>query len=215
MRTSMLLTAAALALSAMVALPADAAGVRMYVRHDVADYAAWRKVYDAFDATRRKMGVTAQAVYQSVDNPNDVTGAHDFKSLAEAKSFAASAELKAAMINAGVKGAPQIWFGVADGPAGADVGSNVRMFVHHEVADYATWRKNYDAFDARRRKMGVIGAAILRSADNPNDVRVSHDFKTVAEARTLAASRELKDAMATAGVKGAPQIWFTRKAAAN
>jgi hypothetical protein len=58
--------------------PADAADVRMYIRHEVADYAVWRKAYNAFDATRRKLGVTGQAVYQSVDNANDVTVTHDF-----------------------------------------------------------------------------------------------------------------------------------------
>jgi quinol monooxygenase YgiN len=91
------------------ARPAAAADVRMYVRHEVTDYAAWRKVYDGFDATRKKLGVIAQAVYRSVDNPNDVTVTHDFRSAEQAKAFAASAELKATMEKAGVKGAPQIW----------------------------------------------------------------------------------------------------------
>ena len=36
--------------------------VRMFVRHDVADYDAWRQGYDAFDSTRRSLGVTGQAV---------------------------------------------------------------------------------------------------------------------------------------------------------
>jgi hypothetical protein len=93
-----------------VAYPAAAGGTRMFVRHDVTDYAAWRKTYDGFDATRRKLGVTAQAVYRSVDDPNNVTVTHDFKTVESAKAFAASAELKAAMQKAGVKGAPQIWF---------------------------------------------------------------------------------------------------------
>lgn len=92
------------------ARPAAAADVRMYVRHEVADYAAWRKTYNGFDATRRKMGVTAQAVYRSVDNPNDVTVTHDFRSVDKAKAFAASTELKSAMEKAGVKDTPQIWF---------------------------------------------------------------------------------------------------------
>jgi hypothetical protein len=47
--------------------------VRIYIRHNVTDYAAWRKTYDAFDAKRRKMGVTGQAVYRSIDDENDVT----------------------------------------------------------------------------------------------------------------------------------------------
>ncbi len=44
--------------------PADAADVRMYIRHEVADYVVWRRAYNAFDATRRKLGVIGQAVFQ-------------------------------------------------------------------------------------------------------------------------------------------------------
>ena len=81
----------------------------MYVRHEVTDYAAWRKVYDA-DNNRKHNGVTSEAVYQSADNPNDITVTHDFKTVEAAKAFAASPELKATMEKAGVTSAPQIWF---------------------------------------------------------------------------------------------------------
>ena len=90
--------------------PADAADVRMYIRHEVADYVVWRRAYNAFDATRRKLGVIGQAVYQSVDNANDVTVTHDFKTADKAKAFASSPDLKTTMEKAGVKGTPQIWF---------------------------------------------------------------------------------------------------------
>jgi hypothetical protein len=84
--------------------------VRMMVRHPVRDYAAWRKEYDDFDATRQGMGVTAAAVFQSVDDPNDVTVTHDFATAEAARAFADSAELESAMENAGVAGPPTIWF---------------------------------------------------------------------------------------------------------
>lgn len=90
--------------------PVLAADVRMFVRHDVADYSAWRKGYNAYAPTQKKMGVFFEAVYQSPDNPNDVTVIHDFHSLEKAKAFAASADLKETMGKLGVKGAPQIWF---------------------------------------------------------------------------------------------------------
>ena len=92
------------------AAPALAADVHMFVRHEVADYATWKKAYDGFRVTQKKLGVVAQAVYQSTDNPNDVTVSHEFHSLEKAKAFAASPELKAAMEKAGVKGAPQVWY---------------------------------------------------------------------------------------------------------
>jgi quinol monooxygenase YgiN len=59
---------------------------------------------------QKKQGVIYKAVYQSTDDPNDVTVIHDFHSLDKARAFAASAELKAAMEKSGVKGAPQIWY---------------------------------------------------------------------------------------------------------
>jgi ABC-type sugar transport system substrate-binding protein len=105
------LAASLLALGILcAAAPALAADVHMFVRHEVADYGTWKKAYDGFRATQKKLGVVAQAVYQSTDNPNDVTVTHDFHSLEKAKAFAASPELKTAMEKAGVKGAPQIWY---------------------------------------------------------------------------------------------------------
>jgi hypothetical protein len=84
--------------------------VRLFVRHNVADYEAWRKVYDEFDEERRPMGVTDDAVFQSVDDPNDVTVWHDFAEADEARAFVSSEALRNAMQRAGVQGEPDIWF---------------------------------------------------------------------------------------------------------
>ena len=81
--------------------------VRMFARHQVADYDAWRKVYDAFD--RESLGVRRHTVYRRVDDPNEITVAHDFDDRATAESFAGSDDLKAAMTEAGVVSAPNIW----------------------------------------------------------------------------------------------------------
>lgn len=111
MKLKSYLAASLLALGVLCTVtPAVAADVHMFVRHEVADYATWKKAYDGFRVTQKKMGVVAQAVYQSTDNPNDVTVTHEFHSLDKAKAFAASPELRAAMEKAGIKGAPQIWF---------------------------------------------------------------------------------------------------------
>lgn len=83
--------------------------VRLFVRHQVADYGQWRRGYDDFDETRRGLGVRGDAVFQAVDDPNDVTVWHDFDSADAARSFMSSSELKAAMEGAGVAGEPQVW----------------------------------------------------------------------------------------------------------
>ena len=84
--------------------------VRMFVRHKVNDYTAWRKGYDAFEPVRLRLGARAHAVYRGVEDGNDVTGWHDFVDLAAARAFADSGELRAAMAGAGVVGTPAIWF---------------------------------------------------------------------------------------------------------
>ncbi len=82
----------------------------LFVRHQVADYTAWRKVYDAFDVQRRALGVTSDGVYQRDGNPNDITAYHEFGSMDAAKAFAGSTKLREAMGRGGVVGAPDIWF---------------------------------------------------------------------------------------------------------
>lgn len=79
-----------------------------FIRHRVKDYDAWRRVYDDFAGVQAKAGVTAKAVYRSAADPNDVLVMHRFGNIDQAQDFMALAELKEAMMNAGVEGAPQI-----------------------------------------------------------------------------------------------------------
>lgn len=110
MKLKSLLIAGLMAIATLGAVSAaQAADARLFVRHEVTDYAVWRKAFDAFAPTQKKLGVIYSAVYRAADNPNDVTVIHDFHSVDKAKGFAASPELKAAMEKAGVKSAPQIW----------------------------------------------------------------------------------------------------------
>ncbi len=83
---------------------------RMFVRHPVSDFTAWKSVYDSFDNERKNLGVLDAAVYQSADDPNDVTVLHDFESLQSAHAFMESPRLREVMDQAGVAGAPTIWF---------------------------------------------------------------------------------------------------------
>jgi len=85
--------------------------VTLFVRHQVKEFGPWKTAYDAFDEERKTMGVTNHGVYQSDDNPNEVTLYHKFKSIDAAKAFVDSPRLKEVMEGAGVASAPDIWFG--------------------------------------------------------------------------------------------------------
>ena len=63
-----------------------------------------------FSDYQKLQGVFFQSVWQSTDNPNDVTVIHDFHSIEKAKSFVNSKELKESMMKLGPKATPQIWY---------------------------------------------------------------------------------------------------------
>jgi quinol monooxygenase YgiN len=73
------------------------------VRHRVADYDAWKTVYDNFAPIQAEYGVRAHQVLRSLDDRNEVTVVHTFDSIDIAKAFFAMPELRKAMGEAGVK----------------------------------------------------------------------------------------------------------------
>ena len=44
----------------------------LLVRHNVADFAKWKPVYDAHLAARQKAGLREKNLLRSIDNPNEV-----------------------------------------------------------------------------------------------------------------------------------------------
>ncbi len=73
-----------------------------FVLHRVADYDAWRRVYDGVADLQREGGVVESAVYRAADDPSNVLVMHRFGSTEEARTFFDNPELRAAMADAGV-----------------------------------------------------------------------------------------------------------------
>lgn len=80
----------------------------LVVRHSVADYAAWRSVYDEVEPIRARHGCTGQRVLANPADANDVFITHEFPSLGQAEAFTTDADFGAAMQRAGVSSAPRI-----------------------------------------------------------------------------------------------------------
>jgi hypothetical protein len=85
------------------------------------------------------------------------------------------------------------------------------MFIRHKVADYGAWRAQYDAFDAERQELGVTGHGVYQLDGDPNDLTIYHDFASLEKAKAFAASARLREVMQAAGVRGAPEVWFTNR----
>jgi hypothetical protein len=78
------------------------------VEHRVASYDTWRKAFDAHADARTQGGIVSAAVHRSVDDPDLVVIQLEASSLDRLRAFLGSADLKAAMQNAGVQGPPRI-----------------------------------------------------------------------------------------------------------
>ena len=82
----------------------------LIVRHEVADYTAWKRGFDGHASARADAGILGHAINRSLDNPNVVIIYMQARSLEQLRAFTESASLKEAMKNAGVTSAPELSF---------------------------------------------------------------------------------------------------------
>jgi len=84
----------------------------------------------------------------------------------------------------------------------------INVLIHHEVADYTAWKAVFDSNLDWWHKHGERSCRIFRSAGNVNDLTLFFEWDSLDSARAFLASDELKAKMASAGVKGPPQVDF-------
>lgn len=80
------------------------------VRHQVADFAKWKPIYDGHLAARQKAGLQEKNLLRSINNPNEVVLLFEAEDLPRAQAFSESSDLREAMQKAGVVGKPDILF---------------------------------------------------------------------------------------------------------
>ena len=188
--------------------PSAAPAAAVVIAHEVADFKAWKSVFDEHATARKRHNVTQAHVNQSVDNPNLVTVYLAAGSASALQEFAADPDLKNAMMRGGVKGEPTV---VAITPTEdrtikdrALAGVTIRF----KVASYETWKSAFDGNASERTKAGIVGYAVNRLAADPSTILVYLQAESVGVLRTFTASPELRATQQRAGVQGPPQISF-------
>jgi quinol monooxygenase YgiN len=78
----------------------------------------------------------------------------------------------------------------------------VSGIARHEVNDFDTWKKSYDAGAEYIKGMGVIADSVHRDLDDPNMVTVYHQFADVATAKAFTAALNSDDFKAQAAQSG-------------
>ena len=85
------------------------------------------------------------------------------------------------------------------------------LVIHHQVKDFSSWKQAYDKHADARKAAGLTRDHVLQSVDDRNAVTVVLDFADLSKAKAFAASADLKSAMKSAGVVGAPVIHILKK----
>jgi heme-degrading monooxygenase HmoA len=82
----------------------------LLIRHRVADYPAWKAVFDEHEPARRANGAQGTQLFRDADDPHEVLLLLEWDDLERARLFADSDDLREAMTRAGVTDRPDIWF---------------------------------------------------------------------------------------------------------
>ncbi|CAN5428899.1 hypothetical protein BH10BAC4_BH10BAC4_20860 [soil metagenome] len=184
-----------------VKLPAYSGYTAVSVTHSVNDYHEWLKVYvDVSDPNSRI------SIYTSPDDPNLITVFELTKSHDDAKKSFGSDEMKKAMKDAGVTSQPVFQFYDIKYKSSSATEKRYRLGVTHAVADYDTWKREFDKDEPIRAKAGLELRAISTNADDSDIVNVMFATDNVDKAKGLINSNDLKKRMSEGGVRSEPKL---------
>ena len=80
------------------------------IKHKVEDFGKWKELFDGHAATRSTAGSKGGYVFQSIDDPNEVSILLEWDTIDNARRFIESEDLKTTMEKAGVSSIPEINF---------------------------------------------------------------------------------------------------------
>ncbi len=179
----------------------------VFLKHSVADYAAWRLAYDADAQRRTEAGLTEVGVYKSTVDENALLLVWQADDLTTLDAMLESPDLAEKMKEAGVTSKPESWVGKAV-QAGAGM-----VFLKHKVADYSAWRPAYDADASTRAEAGLKEAGVYRDADDENMILIVWDAEDGNALQAMLESPDLAEKMKAAGVTSKPEAWMGESSA--
>lgn len=113
----LVMTALSLFLIGFAAAASSADTAVIIISHEVADFGAWKKAFDAGKENRAKVGLTERYVMRDANKPNFVIVVFESASLDHAKKFVSDPAFLARIKKASVSGTAEIKVGTTS-PAG-------------------------------------------------------------------------------------------------
>ena len=82
----------------------------MLVRHKVADFDKWKRVFDSHETAQRESGLRVDKVVRNLEDPTEVVLWFEVTDLEKARGFVSSPEVPDAQQQSGVVDKPDIYF---------------------------------------------------------------------------------------------------------
>lgn len=178
----------------------------LLIIHKIKDFDKWLAAYEANDSFKLANGIHNYVVGRSYEDPNTILVATKVDDMEKAKAFAKSADLKKAMQNSGVVGAPSVSFITATWQDTAMLaGSTLRSRTNFTVKDWAAWEKNFVDGRSERMANGIVDRVYGHDPDNDKKVELVTAITDTAKAFAYYKSPELKKRREAGGVMGEPK----------
>jgi hypothetical protein len=185
-----------------IKLPSIAATVTV----TVGDFDAWKKTFEARAEARKNAGILGHHINRSADDPGVVSVYLPASDRGKLEGFLA--DMTARMQKSGVSDTPSIALLVPQEDRATRGRALAAAMLSFDVESYDRWKSAFDSGVELRKRGGVVGWAVNRSAANPNRVLVYLQAESAETLRALVTSSELAAGMQKAGVVSAPQITF-------
>jgi len=82
----------------------------MLCRNKVADFGAWKDVFDSHAEAQRQSGLHLKNLWRGLDDPNEVFMLFEVTDIEKARSFVSSPKVPEAQRQSGLLQKPQIYF---------------------------------------------------------------------------------------------------------
>jgi hypothetical protein len=182
--------------------------ITFLITQKVANFAKWFPVYEAHDSARVANGLHNFVVARGIKDSNTVMVALHVDDTAKAKEFATSPGLMEAMKKAGVIGKPTFIFTINKFHDSTTDASTERVIVNFKVKDYDFWKGVFDGDKQDRMNAGITDRAISEYLGDPHMVSMVMAIADMKKAGDFMQRKELKHRMDSAGVIGAPDVFF-------
>lgn len=183
----------------------------LIVRHKVKDYAKFKEVYDSHDSFRLAHGMRSFLIGRGVEDPNMLLVAVRADDVEKAKAFSKSPDLKKAMQESGVVGAPKVFLANVLSLR-TNSSSDLRAISFFTVKDWETWRTRFEANKQSRLDYGLEDRGYGHEVDDNHKGIYVASIIDSAKARDYQASAIMKQRLDSAGVVGAPERFWYRVA---